>query len=164
MNKYNTPVVITIGQRSILAPKPFVFIGTGNRQSRYDAQLENYFMPMVMAAYNIEGSHRAVCQKAFNDFLNTGTYISEYAISDIVAAATLGHLAKLSNAIKTGIPYSVHLNYAQPRHIQLDIKKAIVEFVQKHHDFFSELYVSMYEPATKDAEEVKPAEETSGTA
>lgn len=164
MNNKTTPVIITIGQRSVMAPKSFIFIGTGDRQKRYEAQLENYFMPMVTAAHNIEGTHRAVCQKEFTQFLLTGQYISEIAIPDVDAAATLGHLAKLLNAVKNGIPHSVHLNYALPKHMQLDVSKAVIAFVQKHAEFFDALYASMSPSPAPVVEEVKPVEETTDAA
>lgn len=140
------PINLVISQRSVLAPKTPVLLGTGDRQEKYAAQIENSFLPMLMAGVRLDGPHNRVMLEAFHNELNNATKMSEKTFTPVISVYVLKTLAAVANAIETNAPYAINLNYRLGTASRIDVSKVLVDFIKRHEGFFRELHAVLNPP------------------
>lgn len=151
-----TPINIELGPRSVLSPRGNIFIGIGDRDARYRQQLDNDYMPLLMATAKINGMTAQLCQTEFMKTLEKSSKMSEMTFSPALAFHALRSMSLFLNNIKTNAPVSVRLNYRLPGNSSIRLSKTLTEFCLEHEEFLMLFYTTLVNPPPAP----KPVEET----
>lgn len=134
------PDTFIISRRSLLSPKPAVFLGGGDPTEKYRNQLSTMFVALLSACQESNASDKVkdLVTAEWLVEMSKASKAEVEKLNPVQAQITLFHLSNFHNLTLDGgdvrIIHQDGKNFASRRSV--DYVTVITEFCQKHSDFF----------------------------